>query len=352
MWVEDPSVPWWRLKLKSMASALPCADASGFICFEPGCPSAVLSCTVLAALRMCHSRFGQLYNQPPLPALSYVWQHCPRSCGYCPDVLCTNPSNSHSANLARISAVSCVREPPPPDEIERPPTSIAVHELMDGRHAAIVHGARWSPPDASFGCASGFFRPMESHAMSQNPSCDTCYYDYQTTSAMVETLLVEHRSTLMTVFGATSCKAIRNAYTTRTSHEHSPDDVHFDICDPAETAHRASRGFQRENPFDPSTEYVPLTAIAFPHHRWPASWGGPLEFLHGECKRENLSFFELNDEPAALRILPLPHRTVLFRADLLHRATLPSDETGVAVDGRPGGNRFSTVLRMLCEQQK
>ena len=76
-----------------------------------------------------------------------------------------------------------------------------------------------------------------------------------------------------------------------------------------------------------------------------------MEFIRGDCNEAgdgSVSFAHLSAEKPALRILPEPNRTIIFRADLLHRATLPEDLTGVAVDGRPGGNRYSTVLRMLC----
>ena len=172
---------------------------------------------------------------------------------------------------------------------------------------------------------------------------------------MVDAFVAEHRETLVGTFGTASpdpaCRPIRDGYTTQTSNVHLPDDIHYDICQADETAERMSRGYQARRPFDPRLRYVPITAIGFPHMRWPARWGGPLEFLRGDCNagtNGTVSFEHLSADEPVLRLLPQPHRTVIFRADLLHRATLPGDRTGVAVDGRPGGNRYSTVLRMLC----
>jgi hypothetical protein len=179
--------------------------------------------------------------------------------------------------------------------------------------------------------------------------------DHRCLQAMVDAFVAEHRETLVSVFGTAkpnpACRPIRAGYTTRTSNEHLPDDIHYDICHAQQTAARISRGYQSHQPFDPRLTYVPLTAIAFPHMRWPTRWGGPLEFIRGDCNEAgdgSVSFAHLSAEKPALRILPEPNRTIIFRADLLHRATLPEDLTGVAVDGRPGGNRYSTVLRMLC----
>ena len=323
---------------------------------------------------MCHAQFGDLYSgATPVPSSDFVWQHCTRSCGYCLSTTCANGHEFHSANLLDLRDLidlrgSCKRVLPPggapPPEVDdmvwglRAVTltaSLARYDVA-GLPIVILRGAAWAPPELPYGCASGgpAFTPMKAHDASRGASCDQCALDADTTRGMVDALVAEHHGAMASAFGLSGvrprCQAIRPAYTTRTSREHAPDDVHWDICDPLSTARRVSKGYQRSRPFRPdSTRYVPLTAIAFPHARWQAAWGGPLEFVEGACTPGQSSMLHLNHQPAILSVGPLPQRTVVFRADLLHRATLPSDQTGVAVDGRPGANRYSTVLRMLCE---
>ena len=136
-----------------------------------------------------------------------------------------------------------------------------------------------------------------------------------------------------------NCTAIRPAYSTRSTPASAASRVHFDICDPNPTA--AARGF------DTAHAWLPISVLAYPHHRWDASWEGATEFVRGACHPRRLDYPEADDAPPILAIAPLPHRTVVFSSDLLHRLTPPSEDIDVAVDGRPG-NRFSTVLRMLC----
>ena len=52
--------------------------------------------------------------------------------------------------------------------------------------------------------------------------------------------------------------------------------------------------------------------------------------------------------PAVLAVAPLPGRTVVFQGALLHRATHPASVAGVAVAGQPAGQRYSTVMQLVC----
>ena len=330
-----------------------CIDSVALLCFDDDCPSPSVDCRVLSR-GGCHMRFGEVFTYPPTWRDEFVYTHCRRSCGYCSDA-CTNPDQGFAPIAHRLDTHSLPQhlhaKGVPWSWQHRPlHTVVDIHEPMRSKHVIVLQGSRWSPAAAPFGCGSQRFRPMRAYN-GGIVSCHQCEFDHETTEAMVDALSSEHGTTIASTYRVGTCRAIRDAYTTRTNWHHSPDEVHFDICDPAETARRISRGYQRRKPFNLSKEYIPLTAISFPHTRWPANWGGPLEFVSGTCSPSVTAYPELDRASASLRILPLPQRTVVFRADLLHRATRPEDAAGVAVDGIPGGNRFSTVLRMLCERE-
>lgn len=112
------------------------------------------------------------------------------------------------------------------------------------------------------------------------------------------------------------------------------DDLHADGCD--------SRLLD-------GGEY--FTVLGYPHTTWDGRWGGHTEFVARRCGDK-----EMNDADLAartlpvLRVAPLPHRTVVFEGQILHRATWPSDAFAntVAVDGAGEGERGSTVMQLVC----
>ena len=112
------------------------------------------------------------------------------------------------------------------------------------------------------------------------------------------------------------------------------DDLHADGCDT-----RSLDG----------GEY--FTVLGYPHLTWDSRWGGHTEFAARRCGDKEMSDAELASRTAAvLRVAPLPHRTVVFEGQLLHRATWPTTTFAdqVAVEGAGGGERGSTVMQLVC----
>jgi len=221
---------------------------------------------------------------------------------------------------------------------------------MEGDLAVrILTGNRWLPPPD---CVSGW-RPMHSHkGLRHRVTALGCTYGWEQTEAMLDAALHEHGKEIQATFDVRdgTCFAVRQAYLTETNAGHEKDDLHSDICD-----NHARLAMRRDA--DPTVARVGLTIIGYPHTRWHASWGGPTEFVPGACDEMEeavaagiATFADYNARRPSLRVDPLPNRTVVFRAELLHRATRPRGvSVGVATDGFPPGNRWATVLRVLCE---
>jgi hypothetical protein len=94
-----------------------------------------------------------------------------------------------------------------------------------------------------------------------------------------------------------------------------------------------------------------FTVLGYPHTAWDGSWGGHTEFAARRCGDKETQDAELAAHtPAVLRVAPLPHRTVVFEGQVLHRATWPSATFAneVVVDGAGEGERGSTVMQLVC----
>ena len=82
---------------------------------------------------------------------------------------------------------------------------------------------------------------------------------------------------------------------------------------------------------------------------WAAGWGGHTEFAAKRCgDREMRDAAAGAATPAVLAVSPLAGRTVVFNGGLLHRATHPTAAAGVAVAGQPPGQRYSSVMQLVC----
>ena len=140
---------------------------------------------------------------------------------------------------------------------------------------------------------------------------------------------------------------------------------------------------------------VYITAIGYPHDDWQPTmgWGGQTEFAGRDmCEQHQLKRCERQHEaaeqqrrhssgveswenepvafepfrsgegtadvyhgqvvPPALRVSPMPRRTILFDALLAHRSTWASDSAcGRCKSGDPAGSRFSYVMHLVCKKQ-
>lgn len=194
---------------------------------------------------------------------------------------------------------------------------------------------------------------MHSHkGLRRRVTASGCTYSWDQTAAMLESFLVEHGASLSTTFevNSSTCFPVRQAYLTETNAGHDKDDTHHDICENhARLAMAQSR--------DPMVPRIGLTILGYPHSRWDSSWGGATEFVYGACDEMDESieagtstYADWNARRPVMTVDPLPHRTLVFRADLLHRAAKPRGvRIGVATDMMPPGNRWSTVIRLLCD---
>ena len=324
-----------------------CSDfKGGVLCLDAGCSAPWLNCSHLAARGLCHARWRHL--SPFARTRAFVWQRCLSSCGYCNDDACAASDlglpldlDYRDDGLVHIEAGAAADAS---DAFEMVWTRLSpdaaadasrrVYAPLPERKVAILRGARWLPPVAAYGCEDGR-EAATGASQGQRVAGTSCAFSAATTEAMVASFVAEHLDTLVDVFGVdaanANCTAIRPAYSTRSTPASAASRVHFDICDPNATA--AARGF------DTAHAWLPISVLAYPHHRWDASWEGATEFVRGACHPRRLEYPEADDAPPILAIAPLPHRTVVFSSDLLHRLTPPSEDIDVAVDGRPG-NRF------------
>ena len=359
-------------KIKMTMGLGGCTDSGPWLCLGLQCRArAALSCLDLSRDGACSSHFEQI--SPILGPEAFVWQHCAHACGMCEDQCVGFDHEVHARARwawskepwAEAQSQRLLLEAPPSQAAGRSATSSTVggvqttapvrlvgpntFEVQPGRVALVLSGTQWLPPPQ---CDGSEWKPMHSHdGLRHHATASGCTYSWEQSAAMLESFMHEHAATVGAAFGVQTdgCFAVRQAYLTETNAGHDKDDVHHDICE--NHARLAIR-----HGADPMITRIGLTVLGYPHTRWHTTWGGATEFVPGACAEMDESiavgsstFADWNARRAIMKVEPLPHRTLVFRADLLHRATRPRGvKIGVATDTMRPGNRWATVIRMLC----
>ena len=149
--------------------------------------------------------------------------------------------------------------------------------------------------------------------------------------------VARYADTLVEDFGVAKelpCKLARGLYATKIHHGNAADDkYHHDICEA-----------------DP---HVFITVLSYPHaNGWRAKWQGHTDFARVDCSVEPAPY--TSRTPPALRVAPMPNRTVIFSGRIYHTTSTPSAKAGKLSrrsDPRASRSRYSVVLRLHCRRE-
>ena len=163
---------------------------------------------------------------------------------------------------------------------------------------------------------------------------DICWFDdHEVMSRAAERFSNAFGGVLREEFGVSAepCKLARGLYATRVKRGADADDEwHHDICKPAPD--------------------IFLTVLAYPHDRgWKPEWQGHTEFARVDCAVEPPP--QTNRTPPALRVAPMPNRTVIFGGRIFHTTSrvVGMSRRSRRRDKKAARNRYSVVLRLHCQ---
>ena len=162
---------------------------------------------------------------------------------------------------------------------------------------------------------------------------EQCWYDSEASMHDAARSFVARFADVLTKeFGVAKelpCKLARGLYATKIGRASVPDDVwHHDMC--------------RAEP------NIFITALAYPHDQgWRATWRGHTEFARVDCSVDPPP--TKSRVPPALRVAPMPNRTVVFSGRIYHTtSSAEATRRSRRSDPKASRNRYSLVLRLHC----
>jgi hypothetical protein len=162
---------------------------------------------------------------------------------------------------------------------------------------------------------------------------EQCWYKRQDEMhAAAQDFVSRFASVLTEEFGVAKelpCKLARGLYATKVRRGFEADSVwHHDIC--------------RAEP------NILITALSYPHDNgWKTKWRGHTEFARVDCSVEPPP--RTNRTPPALRVAPMPNRTVVFSGRIYHTtSSAKASKRSRRSDPKASRNRYSVVLRLQC----
>jgi hypothetical protein len=219
----------------------------------------------------------------------------------------------------------------------------------------MVAGSSQWHPDVRCSDAADAWHGMGS-SLGLDPSAYFCDYSPEQGDNMLHMFMLEHGDALREAFGIRHCEhrdinnsltGKRRHYETVTTRDLAPDKFHADD----EEGTCGNMSSLERNTSEQTEELEYITALSYGlhnHGHWLPAWDGHTEFAKARCgDPEDLG--NPAEAELALRVAPLPHRTVVFEGMLLHRAAWPSRCAGkpAAFDGR-----YSTVLQLMCSRDR
>lgn len=350
---------------RACAAMRMCRDRGPWLCFEHGCPALVVDCQMIAD--QCDLAFSDIWEAGwSVPQQHAIWQHCEATCGMCSQQ-CTPPTFDNFVRSDPRPSTLALEQPGV--AVWRSPT-VAVtalaggmmYEVRPGRRALVLQGAEWAPMKCDndhWTGASSSFTHYSHPALRKDglaKSSAQCTLSWQNSQRMLDTFLQEHGAALDTAYGVRECSLQRQAYMLEMSRAWSKGKVHFDICDPVEDALQIGIRLAPG-----AIGWQALSVLAYPNREWKPEWGGTTDFIAGDCaawQQDHRTINASNYAPRVLRVGPLPHRTLVFSADMLHAYGYPSlvashinrTEHQLFCPVQSSPPRRSIVVRLLCHK--
>lgn len=229
-------------------------------------------------------------------------------------------------------------------------TASAVYELVPGQRVVVLPSSRWGqvlPNCSQWAPSYEFDLTPGGHEQDGPPPCLQCHFTGNDATTLFRNLMDEHADKLSQLIG-------KDAENTNLQCEHIHSYATWTVAK-NDVPHR----FHSDMPCALPDERDPdlhISVIAYPHNRWKASWGGRTEWASTECHATRSSwhpsFAATSTAPQtiepALRLAPLPDRTVMFNGRLLHRFMSMRANAGYSRDDSPAGTRHSIVMRIRC----
>ena len=232
-------------------------------------------------------------------------------------------------------------------------------EVEPGRRALVLEGAEWLPRhcgnDVWFGATSSskhYSHPSLREGLAHSSA--QCSLSWQQSQLVLDTFLHEHGEALEVAYGVRECSIQRQGYILEMSRAWSKGKIHYDICHPDAEARRLGIELAAG-----AIGWQALSVLAYPNAEWLPEWGGTTDFVSGDCaswERSHVTVNASNYAKRVLRVGPLPHRTLVFSAGLLHTYAYPSAspanisraEHQLFCPVQASPPRRSMVLRLLC----